>query len=380
MSTETENSDSHVMHSHMYPSWSGLDLHSYDRFDGMYTLGFIQKHRPDIYLVADQTESDFDPDLIVPQIETGLEQGKKVCLFFWDEDFIMPSANKDRLNRELEAYADQPVYLCSNMSGECLLIYKEQRSLPIKPVHVPWRYLAYVVNSSKINDLSYFGPAQPRGLEFACYNNRKEWHRDVLIESLVARGLASIGDITYQSQQIGSGKQPPRYYQDNDRPPSGWVSSNDNRRSIVNHENYPKLICHDSRNVSRLRQMLGDIPLVITAETNLGVFPVTEKCIWPIMLGRMFMIYARPRIMRQLQKYVEYAFEDYLDLEFDSIDGWTRAEQQQRLDCMLDRNLYTINHAREVWESVAIGVQNSARNLPARLYREFCQCLDEITP
>lgn len=342
----------------------------------MYTLGFVQHHRPDIYLVADQTESDFDPDLIIPQIEIGLKQGKKVCLFFWDEDFIMPSTNKDRLNRELESYTDQPVYLCSNMSGECLLIYKERRSLPIKPVHVPWRYLEYVVNVSKVNDCFYSGPTGSHGLEFACYNHRRDWHRDMLIEGLVSRNLELIGDITYECKQIGSGEQPPKYYEHNDR--LGWVSGNDDRRSIVNHEYYPKLICHGSRNVSRLLQMLGDIPLIITAETNLGVFPVTEKSIWPILLGRMFMIYARPRIMQQLQKYVGYAFQDYLDLEFDSIDGWTQAEQKQRLDCMLDQNIYTITHAREVWQSMATDVKKSARDLPGKIYLEFCQCLDEI--
>lgn len=377
MSTVTENGDGHITHIHSYPSWSEIDLHSYNRFDGMYTLGFIQKHRPDIYLVADQTESLFDPDLIMPQIETGLQQGKKVCLFFWDEDFIMPSSNKDRLNRELESYADQPVYLCSNMSGECLLVYKEKRSLPIKPLHVPWRYLEYVVNVSKVYDFSYSGPTGPYGPKFACYNHRKDHHRDVLTKSLVRRGLQSIGDITYANQQLGSGESPVIYYQDNDR--LGWVSGHDDRRSIVTHEFYSKAICHAARNIPRLNKMLGDTPLVITAETNLGVFPVTEKCIWPILLGRMFMVYARPRIMRHLQKYVGYSFEDYLDLEFDSIDGWSCTEQKQRLDCMLDRNLYTITHAREVWESVATSVQNSAKELPVKIYAEFCQCLDEIT-
>lgn len=84
----------------------------------MYSLGFIQRHRPDIHIILDQSAYKYHPAKIIQEIEQGLLLNKVVALFFWDEDFITAGPFSDQLNQELSAYKDQPVYLCSHLIGD----------------------------------------------------------------------------------------------------------------------------------------------------------------------------------------------------------------------------------------------------------------------
>jgi hypothetical protein len=341
----------------------------------MMTLGFIAHHRPDIHIVTDRTESKYDPDRFVPEIESSLVAGKKVGLFFWDEDFIMPNQHTDKLVRSLEPFANEPVYLCSNMDGECLLTYGENLGLPIKTVHVPWWYVNMLENY-RVLDIKPRTVAQ-FGLQFACYVNRPEWHKSMLQDSLISRSLDSVGDIRYQNQQLGAGRHVENpYYHQNEK--QDLPQSHDMKRSMVYDAEKQIWICHNSRNLVRLDQMLGDIPLVINSESNVGIFCMTEKSLWPLVLGKLTMIQARPRFMQWFGEYVGYDFSSYLDLEYDSIDGWTPLCHRRRVECMIDKNLYLITHAREAWHQVKDDLHSLAQELPARVYKKFCDGLDAI--
>lgn len=364
------------MHTHNYPSWSDLDLHCYAPVDHMHSLGFIAHHRPDIHIVTDRTECQFDPDTFVPEIEAALAAGKKVGLFFWDEDFMMSNQHTERLVRELEPFAQEPVYVCANMDGECLLTYRENLGLPVKTVHVPWSYLNTVGNYHAVD-------IKPRttalsGLQFACYANRPDWHKVLLKDTLLSRNLGAIGDIRYDNQQFGAGdpKNHP-YYQSDER--QALPKSHDMKKSMIYDSQRKIWICHNARNLIRLDQRLTDIPLVIQPESTVGIFMMSEKSLWPIMLGKLVMIQARPRFMQWFGEYIGYDFSAYLDLEYDSIDGWTQIEHQHRAECMIDKNLYLIRHARDIWQEIKDDLYDLSQNLPNHIYNKFCSSLDAIT-
>lgn len=261
------------------------------------------------------------------------------------------------------------------MDGECMLTYTETAGWPIRVVHVPWWYLNTVTNYQAVLDGSRAHGSND--LQYACYANRPEWHKQMLKDCLVVKTLDSIGDIRYDNRQLGAGNpRPYYYYQDQDR--IGWTSSHDMKRSLVYDHQNQIWICHNARNLPRIQQMLQDIPLVIQPESNLGIFPMTEKSLWPMMLGRLVLIQARPRFMSWLQHYVGFDFSSYINLEYDAMDGWDTKHQQERTECMLDSNLDLIKNAREISQEQKPELDALALALPHRIYYRFCSGLDLI--
>lgn len=335
----------------------------------MYSLGFIQRHRPDIHIILDQSAYKYHPAKIIQEIEQGLLLNKVVALFFWDEDFITAGPFSDQLNQELSAYKDQPVYLCSHLIGDQKKIYSIQRSVPIKVVYVPWWYMSCVPFMIAKKSQRYQGPVSTQGHNWACLINRPDPHKDMLINGLQSRKLSGL----LRHQNIDPST---RYYQHNDR--AGWNSSHDMKRSLIWDDTIGAYIDHLSRNIPRLEQILSDCPMVVNPESTGGIFPITEKSWWPIVLDRMFVIWARPGIMHDLQEYIPYDLSLYLDLEFDSINGYTTSDHQRRLDCLLDKNFYVMSHARDIYPSIQHHLQQASADLGENIYRKFCQALDQL--
>lgn len=353
----------------MYPDYDNLDLKMYPRIDGMYSLGFVQTHRPEICIITDKTESKFDPVDIILQIDHALRKNKKAALFFWDEDFIMPNKHSDELNQLLENYRNEPVYLCSNMDSDQLLIYTDQREIPIKVVHVPWWYMNMIPAMLDKKTHDYLGPVSQKGNHWACLINRPDPHKNMLVDALKSYNLQGLIQYNHSSS-VNS------YYLPGDQ--DGWHSSHDMKRSLIWNEKLGYWIDHNTRNITRLEQILGDCPMIINPETTGGIFPMTEKSFWPIVLDRMFILWARPGIMQDIQSYLDYDLALYLDLEFDSIDGYEPQDQLRRLECLIDKNHYTISHARDIYPTVAEQIRNASRNIGPIFYRKFCKSLDSI--
>ena len=103
---------------------------------------------------------------------------------------------------------------------------------------------------------------------------------------------------------------------------------------------------------------------------------MTEKSLWPIMMGRLVLIQARPRFMSWFQSYIGYDFSQYIDLEYDSIDGWTHDLQQERTECMIDSNRMLIENAREIWHVHRQDLKLLGDSLPQKIYQRFCTALD----
>jgi len=343
----------------------------------MQSLGFIARHRPDIHILTDRLWSRYNADTIVPEIELALRHNKKVGLFFMAPDFIMPNENSEDLIRRLEPFQDEPVWLCSDMADECLLIYKEQFALPIKSVFLPWVIVNFACNFDLTVGQDFLGPCTAKGLQFACYVNRTQSHKQDLKDRLLDRGWGSIGDIQYEGKQMGSGTVHHEWRTEQEAQILN-VDSNNTVRSLFVHAPSGRWVCHNAINLTRLKDQIGDIPLVLQPETTTGLFPITEKSVWPIMLQRLLMIYGRPRIMQTVQKFTSYDLGSYLDLEYDSIDGWTLKENLQRLDCMIEKNQYLIKHAREIWRQHQDQLVQARYDLPNLVYQQFCTGLDEI--
>ena len=204
---------------------------------------------------------------------------------------------------------------------------------------------------------------------WACLINRPDPHKNLLVDGLKSRALNGL--MRYSSSDAGT-----QYYQNGDR--NGWRSSHDMKRSLTWDIDLGCWIDHLSKNIPRLQQILGDCPMVIQPESTGGIFCMTEKSWWPIVLDKMFVIWARPGIMHDLQQYISYDLSLYLDLEFDSIQGYEPQDHQRRLDCLLDKNLYVFNHARDIYPTIYTQLVSARQSLGASIYSKFCQSLDQL--
>lgn len=364
---------------HAYPPYDALDFLRNYLIIGDPSLGFVHTYRPDIYIVPDQTHNEFDPAVIIPKIDLGLAQGKKVALMWWDADLLMPNKHSENLNRALASYRDEPVYLCVDMYGTGLLQYTSptHRNIPVKVLHCPWTQLTVVSQLCLATKQPFHGPCQQSPVQFCCFTNRLESHKEHLVRALLARNLDAVGHLVVKGQKISKSHYPVvPFYKWRDR--TGWISSHDMQRCLIFDQQLEAMVGHWYLTQQRLNLMMSDIPLVVHADTSMGYMPISDKVWWPLMSGRMMLLYGRSGIYQEIREITGFDSGCYLDLEFDSIEGWDQKARTDRLECMLDKNLYVIKHAREKWHEVGSQLQDLALKIPNTLYQNFCRSLDQI--
>lgn len=376
MTIITENHSSKGRH--VYPTFNPIDHLRNLCVAGDQSLGFVHTYRPDIYLITDQTHNRFHPEIVVPKIEHGLRQGKKVALFWYDEDFIVPNEHDRDLCRALESFRDEPVYLCSTMHSSNLAIYTSptHRNLPIKVLWCPWAQLTVLCQKFLATANSFQGPDLDSNIQFACYVNRVDQFKQDCIDIMLSKNLETIGHFVVQGKALSNHERTILSGKPQDT--NGWTSSHDMKKSLEYNWQMQLMVGYWFRNQQRLISMLGDIPLVIHPETNPGIFPLSDKFYWPVCGSRMVMLCGRQHLYREAAQITGFDFGCYLDLEFDSIEGWDRQAYITRLECMLDKNSYVIRHARDKWYEVQDKLRVLADDIPAKMYRHFCDALDQI--
>jgi len=105
---------------------------------------------------------------------------------------------------------------------------------------------------------------------------------------------------------------------------------------------------------------------------------MTEKGYWPIMLGRLAMIHARPRYMQNLQRFYSMDLSKIMNLDFDHIDGWTTVDHQRRGAIMLRSNMELIHNARNIVQSNAKELAHARWEFPARTWQQCINILDQL--
>jgi len=302
-----------------YPGYQELDITQYPISYGFYTLGYIQYHRPDIELIPLRFKNWNEPilphdqvnyDWLPSRIESALAQGKIVGLLPEDE-FVAFVAN-DQLTKIINRFADQPVYWltqCDTLAQQ--LIYNRMHGMWCRMLEIPWCLL---------NDcLTYYRVRQEVAKNaltdhnFLCMVNNQTPHKMQLLTEIYRAGLADFGLCTLNSATPGYEfcKVNPRYPY-SDIPPGStaigacvlldgvWISKN--------VENY-----------LYIEQTYNHIPLVVHPETTAYQFMNTEKSIWPILLGHLFLVWGRTGTMSWIQKFYDIDIQRYANTAFDRI-------------------------------------------------------------
>jgi hypothetical protein len=355
-----------------YPDYITLDIAQYSLPFGFYTLGFIEQHRPDIAIIPIRIEWDSENlipsqtanyDWLASAIDSELLKGKKVCLVPWDEYVVfVPNA---QLTKIVNSYIDQPVYWITQLDHLAhTATYQRRHGFQCKMLELPWWLL---------NDcLTYYCVQQiveptPTEHNFLCMVNNPESHKLKVLEQLNRHNLSQYGLVTLSSPRAGFDFcQVNQHYPYNDIRP-GYMKMA--AQTCVNGV----WISKNVENYLHLEHTYNQVPLIINPETVSIPFMSTEKSIWPVLLGHLFLVYGRPGSMDWIQKFYDVDINKWANLEFDSPGA-----DQPRIESMLTTNQALITNARDVYYELKSKLELARWSFGRNMYNFFIDQLEKI--
>jgi hypothetical protein len=364
---------------HSYPLYENINLHSYETLFGFYTLGFIQQHCPDLFIIDirlknqswDCTHDLANYDWLDAKIQQGLKKGQPVVLIPEDEHVVF-SVNT-QLTNILNNYADSPVYWITMLDARAQQTYRDRHQFRIKMLELPWMMLNECLTYYPVANTTTEFKTNNNNYNFFCLisNTRAGLHKINLIRELHQQQLSSHGLITVNSgypypedllEYCQVNKQELYAVADPDYPPYARQININNTWVSRNVENY-----------LYLDQEYHNIPLAINPETVTVNFKSTEKSIWPVLLGKLFLIYGRPGSMAWIQRFYDVDISCFANTDYDLIDN-----DAQRLSKMVSDNHHLIKNAHTIQQQLYPELQSARWTLGANLYKFFISQLELI--
>jgi hypothetical protein len=354
-----------------FPAYHELDITKYPLIAGVYTLGLIDKHRPDIEIIhREMWESYTDYVWLDNKIVSALDCNKTVCLFIWDEGV---SFDLNFVKCVLK-YQSSPVYVITQLDDFCMLRYQDQGIQNI--IEIPWWLL---------NDCLCYYRACNQNLSihefdsdynFLCMVNRYQKHKLDLVHELGNAELHQVGFITVSDYStLNADTQ--NFCQQSQIPPYTKLT-HPLGKTRANAEINGVHVSANVENFLQIEKQYRNIPLIINPETGYGTFMTSEKSLWPLLLGRLCLISGRWRIMRDIQRFYDVDFSSYLNLEFDEIHGWTDDYQQTRIRTMINDNKDLIRDSKNIYQSLKSDLEQARWTIGKNMYNFFVQQLAHI--
>jgi hypothetical protein len=129
-------------------------------------------------------------------------------------------------------------------------------------------------------------------------------------------------------------------------------------------------------NYLHIDQKYHHIPLAINPETTTTNFKSTEKSMWPVLLGKLFLIYGRPGSMAWIQRFYDVDITRFADTTYDSIPGIDH--DGIRLNSMIDNNQDLIKNAKDIHAQLEPELQSARWTFGKNLYKFFVSQLESI--
>ena len=132
-----------------------------------------------------------------------------------------------------------------------------------------------------------------------------------------------------------------------------------------------------SKNVENflyLEREYNQIPLIVNSESVTVPFMSTEKSIWPVLLGRLFLVFGRPGSMNWIQKFYDIDISQWANLEFDQ-----SGPDHIRVSSMLTTNRALITNAHDVYTQLQPKLEQARWSFGHNMYNFFLKQLEKIT-
>lgn len=366
----------------MYPLYENINLNDYETLFGYYTLGFIQRHRSDLSIIDirlknrswDCSHELANYDWLEPAIQQGLSQGRSVVIIPEDEHVVF--AVNTQLTAILNNYVDSPVYWITMLDFDAQKVYRDLHQFRIKMLELPWLLLNECLTYYPVaHTASDFAPNDNNHNFFCMIGNTANKHKSNLARELHNQQLSSYGLITVNKN---------------------WPIDADLIEFCqVNHEviyepstnpGYPMIarqlningvwVSQNVKNYLHIDQKYHNIPLAINPETTTGGFKSTEKSIWPILLGKLFLIYGRVGSMAWIQRFYDIDITTFANITYDSIPG--HDHNRIRLNKMINDNHELIQNARDIQLQLQPALESARWSLGRNLYKFFVSQLESI--
>jgi len=357
----------------LYPDFDELDISQYSLLFGFYTLGFIQQHRCDIVIIP--IRLDWDSTNMIPSqhanydwlslaIESALLDGKKVCLFPWDEYVVfVPNA---QLTQIVNRYADQPVYWITQLDSVAQIdTYQHEHNFSCRMLELPWWLLNDCLTYYRVHNHNMAQTST--NYNFLCMVNVPAKHKLQILEQLQQQQLSQYGLLTLSEPRLGFDfcQINQHYPYTNIRP--GYMKMA--AQTCVNDI----WISKNVENFLHIEQSYNQIPLIINPETTSIPFMSTEKSIWPALLGHLFLVYGRPGTMAWIQKFHDVDITQWANLEFDQPDT-----DYTRIASMLETNRSLISNAQDVYTQLKPNLEQARWSFGRNMYNFFLDQLEKI--
>ena len=110
----------------------------------------------------------------------------------------------------------------------------------------------------------------------------------------------------------------------------------------------------------------------------LGIFPNTEKSVWPVLLGKLFLVYGWPGVMNWIQRFHPIDLKSFANLTFDKIDGWDNEAHELRLHYLIDDNKELIRDASNKYNELKPELETAGVQFSENLYNFFVSQIQGI--
>jgi len=354
-----------------FPAFYDLDITKYPLIAGVYTLGLVDKHRPDIEIIHSEIwESRTDYVWLDNKIMSALDRNKTVCLFIWDE-YISFDSNFIKC---VLKYQSSPVYVITQLDDFCMLRYRDQGIQNI--IEIPWWLLNDCLCYYRVCNQNLSIDEFDSDYNFLCMVNRYEKHKLDLVKELGNAGLHQFGKLTVSDYSLVDADTQNFCQQANLLPyatlnhPLGKIRANSEINGVQASANV--------ENFLQIEKHYRNIPLIINPETCYGTFMTSEKSLWPLLLGRLCLISGRWKIMGYMQRFYDVDFSSYINLEFEEIHGWTDDHQQTRIRTMIAHNKDLIRDSKDVYQSLQSKLEQARWTIGKNIYDFFVQQLAQI--
>jgi len=377
-----------------FPAYRDIDLATTPLKWGYYVPGLIKQHRPDVELIGIGVDlariCDSDGHVVRPhdevdyswlpaEIEQALARNQKVGLLVEDEHVSWPQ--NQQLTSIVNHYRDQPVYWLSQHDQPRIEIhYRGRHQLQCKMLELPWTILneCLMYNNVKQHRVSTIVSRGARDHnKFFTLTGRYEPFRKRLLEKLIEHGLHHHGLLTVQSPSVcdydlGNQVTVEPHYPYGDHPIKMQA------KMAAQFEQNNHWISCNTRNFLHIEQTYQTYPLTIIPETFYHNYFSTEKSVWPVLLGKMFLILGSQGCMQYIQRFYDVDMSKFLNLEFDRMPTNTTPQLDCKMDHMLTSNREFILNAHQVYDQYRDQLQAARNTLGPNLYRFVLAQLDRI--
>lgn len=320
------------------------------------------------------TGLDKDHSLLHDIITEHLKNGKIVFVVPFDEYAMDPEYD---FSETLNHFINDPVYFVTEMDAEQSLLWKFQKNVKCKILELPFILVNDAMCYSKIKDTVLVKPPESAH-NFLCMVNRPEKSKYDLLKKIYDLGLHKYGLVTYRDPR------PPAFIKEN------FVFNkqgplNPGRLPTTNRQEAGQVYINNilvSSNVANYIHLHNtyDIPLIINPESTVNIFPSTEKSLWPVLLGKMYLIYGHQHIMQWPARFSSYGPQQFCNTEFDNVEGYSEDIHLLRLEKMLVDNQHLIKSAREIYKDHAAGLEKNINDFIFNLFNFFKLQIKDLNP